>query len=171
MTTSLMSVSSPSSVPHHGHRHHGAGSSQDASQGFGSLSDVLGAGGSTAGASGAAASTVGAQGFASQLQSILLGAQQPGVTAPSSPATVASPASATDSDAQPFGAVRHLADRLQSLLSQSSLAGAAGAAAASAAQPLNSLQSVLDNLQHTLQQSLAAYQTPTASTASTLLTA
>ena len=168
MTASSITASSAGAVPHHGHHRHSAGSAQDdSSQDFGSLSDVLGAGGAGSGSPAPAGPSTGPQGFASQLQSILLSAQ-PGAASPATAA--ADPTSTTDPASPLSGPISHLADRLQSLLGQS-LAGAAGAAATNATQPAQSLQSVLDNLQQTLQQSLAAYQTPTGSTASTLLTA
>ncbi len=165
MTASSITASSAGAVPHHGHHRHSAGSAQDdSSQDFGSLSDVLGAGDAGSGSPAPAAPSTGLQGFASQLQSILLSAQ-PGAASPATAAT--DPTSITDPASPLSGPISHLADRLQSLLGQS----LAGAAATSATQPAQSLQSVLDNLQQTLQQSLAAYQTPTGSTASTLLTA
>ena len=133
----------------------------------------------------------GLQKFATELQSILISAQSGQANASNTtatdPATASDPAGATDPTASPNPAgraVRHLADRLQDLLSSVNGSGTTGTASTSTASTSNaatnttsrtaqpdSLQSVLDRLQTTLQQTLQSYGTAAAATSTTSLTA
>ena len=177
---------------HHHHAHHsktasGTDNDDPFADASSSTAGTSGASSSATAASTSDTSTAGIQKFAAELQSILLSAQsgQPtaaGTTAQS--ATAASdPADATDptlavnappSSGPGAGAsgIRHLADRLQELLSSNNLpagsatpaasstpstAASSTAIASSAGSDPNSLQSVLDRLQTTLQQTLANY--------------
>ena len=171
--SSTISNTQPSAGQVHGHHHHHPGASAASQQ-----SDVFGsdpASATTAGPSGSqSASTAqpgaGLQKFAAELQSILLSAQsgQPtaaGTTA-NTPATATDPADATDpTTSGQAGPIRHLADRLQDLLS-----GKQSGAATPINQPQD-LQSVLSALQQTLQKSLASYGSQASTTATTTLTA
>ena len=156
-----------SSPPAHTHRHHHTSPAQQ---------NPLDPAASGTGASTTAASTApsgdGLRKFASELQSILLQAQsgQPSTTGTTAtnPSTATDPAGASDPTAPAGGGpIRHIAERLQSLLND----GSQPSATTSQASGSDSLQSVLDTLQKTLQQRLQSYATATPATATTALTA
>ena len=170
MTTTTATSQPLVAPPPHHHRRAAALPSQSASSQSGQSAATAIAG--PAPAAGAAASNspgAGLQKFASELQSILLNAQsgQPSAsgTTADDPATAADPAGAADPTVAAHrgpGLVRNVADRLQELLG--------GSASAATNQPAN-LQDVLNKLQQTLQQNLAAYQAAGAQTQAASLTA
>ena len=175
MSGSISTASSPQ--VHGGHHHHHAKAAlQSDAFGTDTTSSASATSGTATQPSTATPPTTGLQNFASELQSILLGAQanQTAGQAPTAGtgADGQTAAAATDptvdagQSASQGSPIRHLADRLQDLLGGAGASNPASASTTSGAQP--NLQSVLSTLQQTLQQRLASYGSQAAAATTTL---
>ena len=164
MTSSIGGVQS-SSTPVHGHHHHRR-DSDAASQADPFASGTSASSPGSTPASGATAPGAGVQKFASELQSILLNAQSGQQATSATPANTA--AGSNPTPAEQSGPIRHLADRLQELLGNSTPATTSSSAPNGAS---GSLDSVLNTLQQTLQHTLSRYGSQANASSSTSLTA